>query len=250
MENLIPIGQFAAASRLSLKALRLYDENGLLRPSLVDPDSGYRYYRLEQLRSATMIGLLRSAGMPLVEIRRFLDDPSVSRIDDYEDGLADELAERRGVLDFVRRYIEEEEMFEVQVKQVPEVRYVSRTKHVRIPELEPFIVDTIKDLWQAHEPAGRAFTLYHGAVDEEADGPAEVCVPTADGEKRLPEAEVAYAVAVGSQCRFPEIIGAYDAVAGWAKERGRELDGPPRETYLSDVERGEEARIEIAWAVR
>ena len=40
MENLITIGQFAAASRLSLKALRLYDDNGLLPPAVVDPDSG------------------------------------------------------------------------------------------------------------------------------------------------------------------------------------------------------------------
>ena len=61
--------------------------------------------------------------------------------------LADELAERRGVLDFVRRYIEEEQMFEVQVKQVPEVSYVSRSRRVRVAELEPFIVDTIKELY-------------------------------------------------------------------------------------------------------
>lgn len=249
MENLITIGQFAAASRLSPKALRLYDENGLLRPAVVDPDSGYRFYRLEQLRSATLIGLLRSAGMPLVEIRRFLDDPSVSRIDEYEAELAGELAERRRVLDYVRRFIEEEDMFEVQVKQVPEVPYVSRSKRVRVAELEPFIVDTIKELWEANEPVGHAFTLYHGEVNEEADGPVEVCVPVTEAEKRLPATEVAYAVAIGSQCRFPEIIGAYDAVAGWAKQSGRELAGPPREIYLSDREAGEEPRMEIAWPI-
>ena len=250
MENLVPIGQFAAASRLSPKALRLYDENGLLPPALVDPDSGYRFYRLEQLRSATLIALLRSAGMPLVEIRRILTDPSTARIDEYEQALAGELAERRRVLNYIRRFIEEEQMFEVQVKQVREIPYVSRSKRVRVPELEPFIVDTIAELWQTHEPSGRAFTLYHGAVDEEADGPAEVCVPTASGDKRLPATEVAYTVAVGDQCRFPEIIAAYDAVAGWAKLQGRELAGPPRETYLSDVAAGEDARIEIAWPIR
>ena len=154
MENLIPIGQFAAASRLSLKALRLYDENGLLPPAVVDPDSGYRFYRFEQLRSATLIGLLRGAGMPLVEIRGFLADPSPSRLDEYEAALADELAERRGVLDFVRRYIEEEQMFEVQVKQVPEVPYVSRSKRVRVAELEPFIVATIRELARENEALG------------------------------------------------------------------------------------------------
>ena len=249
MENLIPIGQFAAASRLSPKALRLYDESGLLRPAVVDPNSGYRFYRLEQLRSATLIALLRSAGMPLVEIRRVLDDPSRARIDEYEAALEGELAERRRVLDYVRRLIEEEEMYEVQVKQVPEVPYVSRSKRVRVSELEPFIVGTISDLWEAHEPTGSAFTLYHGEVNEEADGPVEVCVPVADGDKRLPAAEVAYTIAVGSQCTFPEIIGAYDAVAGWAQERGRELAGPPREIYLSDPAH-EEPRMEIAWPIR
>jgi DNA-binding transcriptional MerR regulator len=249
MENLIPIGQFAAASRLSQKALRLYDDNGLLAPAVVDPHSGYRFYRVEQLRSATLIGLLRSAGMPLVEIRRVLADPSAARIDEYEAGLEHELAERRRVLDYVRRLIEEEQMFEVLVKQAPEVSYVSRSRRVRIRELEPFIVATIKELSQAHEAAGHAFTLYHGEVNEEADGPVEVCVPVAGGDKRLAASEVAYAVAVGSQCEFPEIIGAYDAVAGWAKESGRELDGPPREIYLSDPAR-EEPRMEIAWPIR
>ncbi|HEV7641695.1 MAG TPA: MerR family DNA-binding transcriptional regulator, partial [Gaiellaceae bacterium] len=42
--RLIPIGQFAAAARLSLKALRLYDQSGLLPARYVDPDSGYRFY--------------------------------------------------------------------------------------------------------------------------------------------------------------------------------------------------------------
>ena len=44
MENLLSIGEFASASQLSQKALRLYGENALLPPAWVDPDSGYRYY--------------------------------------------------------------------------------------------------------------------------------------------------------------------------------------------------------------
>ena len=78
MENLLSIGEFASASRLSQKALRLYGENGLLAPAWVDPESGYRYYGLEQLRSATLIAFLRRSGMPLAEIRSFLREPSVA----------------------------------------------------------------------------------------------------------------------------------------------------------------------------
>ena len=40
MDNLLSIGEFASASRLSQKALRLYGENGLLPPAWVDPESG------------------------------------------------------------------------------------------------------------------------------------------------------------------------------------------------------------------
>jgi DNA-binding transcriptional MerR regulator len=250
MEELIPIGQFAAASRLSLKALRLYDENGLLRPANVDLDTGYRSYRIDQLRWATLIGLLRGAGMPLVEIRRVLDDPDVSRIDEYEATLTHELAERQRVLAYVRRYLKEEQMiFEVDVKKVEEQPYVSRSRRVKVSDLERFVVGTLDELMAAHEPDGNAFTVYHGEVNEEDDGPVEVCLPVAAADKRLPAGEVAYTVAIGEQTIFPEIIGAYDAVAAWAKANGRELVGPPREIYLDEVT-NDRPHMEIAWPIR
>ncbi|MFE9694945.1 MerR family transcriptional regulator [Micromonospora sp. NPDC005806] len=67
--ELLTIGAFARAARLTPKALRLYDEQGLLPPAAVDPHSGYRYYRPAQLDRARLIATLRRAGMPLAEIR-------------------------------------------------------------------------------------------------------------------------------------------------------------------------------------
>jgi DNA-binding transcriptional MerR regulator len=250
MEDLIPIGQFSAASRLSPKALRLYDEHGLLTPARVDPDSGYRLYRAEQLRDATTIRLLRACGMPLAEIKAFVAAPSEAALDDYERTLAAELGERRRILRYLRQRLEEEPMFDVRTKHVEEQPYVSRQKRVRIEDLEPFIVSTISELAVQSEPSDHAFTLYHGEVNERDDGPVEVCVPTKGGDKRLPAGEVAYTVATGAQCEFPEIIGAYDAVAEWAQREGRELAGPPREIYRSDPHKRETPRMEIAWPLR
>ena len=48
----ISIGEFARRSRLSLKALRLYDKRGVLVPARVDRASGYRYYDTAQLDQA------------------------------------------------------------------------------------------------------------------------------------------------------------------------------------------------------
>ncbi|WP_431898206.1 MerR family transcriptional regulator [Micromonospora haikouensis] len=66
--GLLTIGGFARAARLTPKALRLYDELGLLRPAAVDPESGYRLYDPAQLERARLIASLRRIGMPLAEI--------------------------------------------------------------------------------------------------------------------------------------------------------------------------------------
>ena len=248
MGDLIPIGQFATAARLSPKALRLYDDSGLLPPARVDPDSGYRYYRAYQLETATTIRLLRTCGMSLAEIRAYLAGPSELTLEQYERALADELVERRRILRYLRHRLKEEPMFEVRTKHVDELRYVSRTKRVRVPELSQFIQDTVHELRNGHEAVGLDFVLYHGEVNEEADGPVEVCLPTQDGDRMLPAAEVAYTVAAGEQANFPEVLGAYDAVARWAAENGRELVGPPRE--INDFAPGEPMRFEIAWPLR
>jgi protein phosphatase len=66
--SLVTIGAFARLCRLSAKALRRYDELGLLRPALVDPVNGYRYYAAEQVETARLVAWLRRIGMPLNRI--------------------------------------------------------------------------------------------------------------------------------------------------------------------------------------
>lgn len=67
--ELLTIGAFAKATRLSPKALRLYDELGLLPPARVDPVTGYRRYAPEQVQRARLVAWLRRLGMPLARIR-------------------------------------------------------------------------------------------------------------------------------------------------------------------------------------
>ncbi|MFG2568382.1 MerR family transcriptional regulator [Streptomyces sp. NPDC048567] len=70
--ELVTIGAFARLSRLSAKALRRYDELGLLPPALVDPVNGYRYYDPAQVRAARLVAWLRRIGMPLARIREVI----------------------------------------------------------------------------------------------------------------------------------------------------------------------------------
>jgi DNA-binding transcriptional MerR regulator len=72
-DRLLAIGQFARASGLTAKALRHYDSVGLLRPAVVDPDSGYRFYLASQAGAAALIKCLRDLELPVAEVRKLLD---------------------------------------------------------------------------------------------------------------------------------------------------------------------------------
>ncbi len=68
----LTIGQFGRLAQLSRKALRLYDQRGLLLPTRTDPDSGYRYYGRDQVAVARRIRQLRSMGMALDRVGEVL----------------------------------------------------------------------------------------------------------------------------------------------------------------------------------
>jgi DNA-binding transcriptional MerR regulator len=65
---MLTIGEFAQATGLTAKALRLYDDLGLLLPAQVDARNGYRYYEPQQVEAARLVARLRSAGVPLIRI--------------------------------------------------------------------------------------------------------------------------------------------------------------------------------------
>jgi serine/threonine protein phosphatase PrpC len=106
--RLLTIGAFARASRLSPKALRLYDELGLLRPAEVDPASGYRFYDPAQLDRARLVAWLRSLGMPLARIRMVCDAEPVTAANEvaaYWAQVVAEIATRADLAAFLVDYL-------------------------------------------------------------------------------------------------------------------------------------------------
>lgn len=70
---MMSIGEFAELTGLSVKALRLYDEQGLLKPARVDPDSRHRRYSAAQFEPAIRLKAMRAADLPLAEAPALLD---------------------------------------------------------------------------------------------------------------------------------------------------------------------------------
>lgn len=79
--QLMPIGRFSRLTGVGVKALRHYDEVGLLTPAAIDDETGYRFYSVDQVDRAEAIRLLRRLDMPLEEIRSALaaEDPAELR---------------------------------------------------------------------------------------------------------------------------------------------------------------------------
>ena len=92
MRELMSIGAFATVAGVSIPTLRHYDEIGLFKPALVDPDTSYRYYRRDQLRTARLIRTLRKIELPLSSIREVVErgDPEFTKsvLAEHEQALA------------------------------------------------------------------------------------------------------------------------------------------------------------------
>lgn len=82
MKDLIPIGKMAAANRVTIATLRLYDQMGLLKPAYTDPDSGYRYYDIKQTSRLDFIRYMRELDLSLADIRSILEKEDITLIEE------------------------------------------------------------------------------------------------------------------------------------------------------------------------
>jgi protein phosphatase len=106
--ELMTSGAFARASGLSRKALRLYDELGLLRPAQVDPVSQYWRYDPAQLEQARLVAWLRRLGMPRASIRAVSTMPraqAAAELAAYWDRVEAETVARRELAAFLIGYL-------------------------------------------------------------------------------------------------------------------------------------------------
>jgi len=230
--QLLTIGEFAHQTRLTAKALRIYDEIGLLRPADVDPASRHRRYGAGQVRLARLIGMLRGADMSLAEIGLLLADLgrdrelATARLDRHLGQLEARHTSRRFLIRHIHAILREEDhpMFPIQTRHVPAQRVMSIQRRLRAPETDAFIEEA-KAAFAGHLagalPAGPFTLIFHGIVDHESDGPLEAVLGCPDdvqvtdliGVRTEPAHDEAFTTITKAQWAYPAILAAYDAVA-------------------------------------
>ncbi|XVV07428.1 MerR family transcriptional regulator [Actinosynnema sp. CA-248983] len=227
--ELLPIGQFARLSRLSVKQLRHYAELGLLEPAHVDVDSGYRYYRRDQARQALSIALLRSLDVPLPVVAAVLAG-SAEALEGVRRAQEEELARRRRTVAALRRVLDEGlPAAPVQVVTEPARRVVVESETAAGP------TDVARATSAAVArllPRARVPELVGLFPVELADAfEVRVALVADDGTEVLPGGTFARATHVGPYDQVP--LTAH-ALLAWCVEHGHPLRGPIREVYVSN----------------
>jgi DNA-binding transcriptional MerR regulator len=251
--KLILIAEFSKRTKLSGKALRLYDTMGLLEPVSKDPQSGYRYYSEDQLERATRISLLRQLEMPLPIISEILDlegRQAVEALTKYWREVERSHKEKRGLKSYLEHIFEGKDipMFDVKTRYLEGNKVATIAKTVFQPELEAFITGSFV---QIHEHISYSkliatmpqWVIFYGPVTPDSASTVEVCVPfvgvlepTAQiAIKFEPAHQEAFVRLTKDEMEFPGILHAYDAVAGWLKENNKTCSSlSSREVYFAD----------------
>jgi DNA-binding transcriptional MerR regulator len=182
------IGEFSRDSRLSAKALRLYDELGLLLPARVDEDSGYRFYEPGQLKQARLIAALRQLQVPLAEIKAVVAlEPAqaAERVRQFWAAIEAGHTSRRALAAYLidelsgKRSI----MCEVGTRDLPDRSLLCVKRHVTGQDRAWAFGKEFIGLLRNHPMpwmegrAGAFFCVFWGEVSEDSDGPMEWCRP-------------------------------------------------------------------------
>ncbi|MEU3610681.1 MerR family transcriptional regulator [Streptomyces sp. NPDC035033] len=249
-QETITIGELAARTGLSPKALRLYGERGLLPPARVDPRTSVRHYGPGQVERARRIALLRAAGLPLERIAAVLDadgaDGPVRLLDAYWHEQRALHAARRDAVAYARAVLagRDPEPYRIAEREVPERTVLCLQRHVDAAALPGFLAEATTLLLARLREAdaclsGPLFAVHHGLVGDDSDGPVEVCAPTDGpvgpapgiGTRIEPAHREAY-IALPSRARgYPAMAAAHHALGTWLARHGHVRTASHREVY-------------------
>jgi DNA-binding transcriptional MerR regulator/effector-binding domain-containing protein len=243
--TLLPIGSFARRCRLSVKALRHYDDLGLLRPARIDAATGYRYYDRHQAPAAIAIALLRSLDVALPAIRELLasgDPAALARLLDHERARrAREIRQAESALRSIERLMRAGTVFpyDITERQEPAQTLLvvegTTTADLHVPFGTALVAELLARLSRRGLEPGPIVCLLSRVDDDslflQMGTPLVGAPPRGERIVELTAGRAAVTRHVGPY----EEAGLADlALHAWAEERGLEPSGPLREIYRND----------------
>ena len=181
------IGEFSRITNITVKALRVYHDKGLLTPSFIDESTNYRYYANREIEFAHVISTLKAMQFSLVEIKDVLnnindDADLMSVLADKQAKIIQDITSLNNVssaIDFILTKEKEAKKImtntnEVTLKQLPNIEVITQTWQGQYS-------DTGKAIGKLYRTAGRhvtgtVFNLYFDSEYKEI-ATLESCLP-------------------------------------------------------------------------
>lgn len=246
------IGEFSKMSKTSIKALRYYDEIGLLKPETTNDFTGYRFYTTDQLFKLHKIQALRQIGMSIDNIKLIISGNGKRSILEYrKTELIEEIAEKQNQLSRLEFMLngKEEEMFMnyvAVIKDLPECIVYSKKMVVPnyaayfdvIPAIGRQVVNKYPDI-KCTIPE-YCFIVYLDGEYKEVDINIEFCEsidhmkPDFDDIK-FKKIESVKAVTVMHKGAYDDLSKAYAFAFQWIEQNGYMLADSPRESYIDGI---------------
>lgn len=238
------IGEFSKITSLTVKALRYYDEEKMLQPS-VRLDNNYRVYSQSDFEKAKIILLLRSLDFSIQEIKDVLSDYQEEEdlsyyLKEKMDLIHNNIAKERDLIKRLDQLItpNKKDMevidlgYEFEIRDIPQVKVISIRYRGSYQDMSKHIPTLFKAA--KGDVAGPPFNLYYDEdYKEEAD--IEICLPVkkiiSDSRVECKELHKITALCTTHVGSYQTLQKAYKAIIDEAKEKGIELSLPSREAY-------------------
>ena len=248
VDHLYRIGLFAQMNRITVKALRFYEEQGLLLPAKIDGESGYRYYTMSQMETLHRILALKEAGFTIEDMKH-LDASGDERsfLLRKKNAILEKIAQLTLQLSRIDGYLMaggNSLAAPVMVKTIPET--VCAVMRRRI-DSDDALFDIMPELGGYMEEADcvcalpeYCFTQYLEPGFQEAQILVEVCEAVTEKKadrgslrfRTIPETRAACIYHKGSYRDFPKT---YEVILRYIEENGYEICGNIRESYIDGV---------------
>ena len=245
---MLSIGEFSNICKVSTKTLRYYAEIGLLKPSEVNPENGYRYYSIDQLEKMLFISRLKSYSFSLDEIKEIIKDDAEKSDKLYTAFLKKKQEIERHINDYgqilnqldtdltaieqgesIMSYMDD---IDVHLVEVPEMCILYVRKSVQQEDFPMEYAKSYEKLFKTIATShltmcGAPMVMFHSAEFTPAGLDTEFAIPVKEyvtGTRDF----------TPGLCLKTVVIGPYSKQTEWAEKEGYKCNGPLFEVYVTD----------------
>lgn len=245
------IGEFSKMTKTTVKALRYYDETGLLKPEAIDDFTGYRFYTTKQLLELHKIKALRQTGLSIEEIKLVMsgkNEPFIleKRKMEIKDQLSD-LNTQLSQLEFILQNKEDYFMnYVAAVKDLPEC--IVYSQKMTVPDYDAYfqLIPAIGEKVMTKYPKLKCakpeycFICYPDGEYKEKNFHVEFCEAVETMEEDFEDIvfkkiDSVQAVSVMHKGPYSEFAQAYAFAFDWIEKNGYAVADSPRENYIDGI---------------